>query len=132
MVIGLITREQIETLGAVAERLDAQGLRDESRMLREVLVQLERTPREVPASTAAEILEVTPQTVRNWVRGGILPGRRDRTGHFYASLEVLGPALRLRQVLPDAPAGTVTDEEVDAEIESVRAARRARAAAGGE
>jgi len=76
-----VTSEQIEALDAVAERLDARGLVEESRTLRALLAQLQRTPREVPASTAAEILHVTPQTVRNWVRSGILPGRRDRTGN---------------------------------------------------
>ncbi len=130
MVISLLTREQIETLDAVAGRLEARGLEDESRLLREILVQLQRTPREVPASTAADILEVTPQTVRNRVRGGILPGRQDPTGHFFVSLDALEPTLRIRQVLPDAPAGTVTEEEIDAEIDAARAERRARAARG--
>jgi hypothetical protein len=130
MVIGLVTQEQIDVLSAVAEQLDAKGLADESRLLRDVLAQLERMPREVPASAAAEILEVTPQTIRNWVRGRILPGRQDRTGHFYVSLDALEPALRLRQILPDGPADTITDEEIDAEIEAVRAERRARAIGG--
>ena len=130
MVIGLVTREQLETLGAVADRLDARGLEDESRMLREILAQLQGVSREVPASTTAELLEVTPQMVRNWVRSGILPGHRDRTGHFYVSLDALEPAVRLRQVLPDAPAGTIPDEEIDAEIEAVRVERRARAVDG--
>ena len=130
MVIGLVTREQLETLGAVADRLEARGLEDESRMLREILAQIQGASREVPASTAAELLEVTPQMVRNWVRSGILPGHRDRTGHFYVSLDALEPAVRLRQVLPDARPGTIPDEETDAEIEAVRGERRARAADG--
>ena len=50
------------------------------------------------------------------MRGGILPGRRDRTGHFYVSLDALEPALRLRQVSPDMPAGTLTDKEIDARL----------------
>jgi hypothetical protein len=130
MVIGLVTQEQLEALGAVAERLDARGLEDESRMLREVLVQLRRTQRDVPATTAAEILDVPPETIGNWVRRGILPGRWDRAGHCYVSVEALEPTLRMRRVLPDTPAGTITDEEIDAEIDAVRAARRARAAGG--
>lgn len=126
----LVTHEQIETLCAMAERLAARGLEDESRTLREVLAQMQRAPHEIPATAAAGILAVTPQTIRNWVRGGILPGRRDRTGHFYVSLDALEPALRLRQVSPDAPASTIPDEEIDAEIETVRAERRARAVGG--
>ncbi len=46
------------------------------------------------------------------------------------SLDALEPAIRLRQVLPDAPAGTIPDEVIDAEIDAVRAERRARAADG--
>src|SRR5262249_4012954 len=130
MVIGLLTTKQIEALDGVAARLDAQGLADEGRIVREVLAQLERAPRELSAAEAARILAVTPQTVRNWVRGGILPGHRDRTGHFHVELAALEPALRMRQVLPDAPAGPITDEEIDAEIDAVRAERRARQAQG--
>jgi hypothetical protein len=114
MVMGLVTPEHIEALADVAARLDAKGLADESRRVRAVLAQLTQAPREVPASAAAEILAVTPQTVRNWVRSGVLPGRRDRTGHFSVPVEALAPAIGLREVLPDQPAGPVTDEEIDA------------------
>jgi hypothetical protein len=126
MVIGLVTREQIEMLGAVAERLEASGLKEDSRILQEVLAQLERTPREVPASTAAEILHVTSQTIRNWVRGGILPGRQDRTGHFYVSVDALEPTIRLNQLMPNVSEelAATSDDEIDAEIQAVRAGRR--------
>jgi hypothetical protein len=130
MVIGLVSQEQIEALSAVLERLDAKGLHEESRTLREVVAQLKAKPQEVPASTAAEILRVTPQTVRNWVRSGTLPGRRDPTGHFYVRLDTLEPAIRLNQLMPDVPTGTYTDEEIDAAIEAVRARRRSRATIG--
>ncbi len=128
MAISLVTHEQLVTLKALADRLDAKGIAYESRVLREVLAQLQAGQREVSASVAAEILEVTPQTIRNWVRGGILPGRRDRTGRFSVSLDALEPAIRMRQAWPDPPARQFTDEEIDAEIEAVRAERRARAA----
>lgn len=82
MVAGFVTHEQVEALDRVAERLDARGLRDESKVLRQVVEQVQGAPREVPASTAAEILHVTPQTIRNRVRGEILPGRQDSTVHF--------------------------------------------------
>lgn len=130
MVIGLVTQEQLETLRAVTERLDARGLEDETRMLREVLAQLRHTERDVPASMAAEILDLSPETICNWVRRGILAGRSDQAGRCFVSLEALEPTLRMRRVLPDAPAGTITDEEIDAEIDAVRAARRARASGG--
>ncbi|MGH2354915.1 MAG: helix-turn-helix domain-containing protein [Chloroflexota bacterium] len=126
-----MTHEHLKALADVAARLDAKGLADESRRLRTVLAQLERAPREVPASAAAEILAVTPQTVRNWVRGGLLPGRRDRTGHFYVAVDALEPAIRLREVLPDQPVGGIMDEEIDAEIDAVRRERRERRTVSG-
>jgi hypothetical protein len=133
MTLGLVSHEHIAALADVAARLDAKGLADESRRVRAVLAQLEQVPREVPASAAAAILAVTPQTVRNWVRGGLLPGRRDRTGHFYVPVDALEPAIRLREVLPDRQVGPITDEEIDAQIAAVRRERRERQArsAGG-
>lgn len=125
MAIGLVKDEHLAALADVAARLDARGLPDESRRVRAVLAQLEQAPHEVPASAAAEILAVTPQTVRNWVRSGLLPGRRDRTGHFYVPVDSLDSAIRLREVLPDQPSGPITAHEIDAEIEAARLERRA-------
>jgi hypothetical protein len=134
MVIRLVTGEQLETLHAVAERLNSRGLGDESRILREILDQLEqdvearleRGPSEVSASIAARILEVTPQTIRNWVRSGILAGRLNRTGRFYVSFDALEPALRMREILPDQPAGAISDEAIDDEIDAARVERQAQ------
>jgi hypothetical protein len=129
MMVGLVTKEQLETLGAVAERLDSRGLKDESRALREILAELQRSPREVPASAAAEILRVTPQTVRNWVRSGILPGRRDSTGHFRVSVDALEPTIRLNQLMPSVSKelAAISNDDIETEIKAVRAARRASA-----
>lgn len=125
---GFVTHEQVEALDRVAERLDARGLRDESKVLRQVVEQVQGAPREVPASTAAEILHVTPQTIRNRVRGEILPGRQDSTGHFWVSLDALEPTIRLNELMPDVPEelAAISDEEINAEIEAVRAECRAR------
>jgi DNA-binding transcriptional ArsR family regulator len=124
MAIGLVSEQQMERLSAVAERLDARGLREESETIRQILAQLEQGPREVPASEAAEILEVTSQTIRNWIRAGILPGRQDQTGHFFVALDALEPAIRLRAAMPRTLPFTITEDEIDAEIEAVRSARR--------
>jgi hypothetical protein len=69
---------------------------------------------------------VTPQTIRNWIRAGTLPGRRDATGHFLVRLDALEPTIRLSQFLPDVAAGSYSDEEIDAAIKAVRARRQAR------
>jgi len=126
----LLSQKQIRRLSSLARRLDAHGLKEESRTLREVLAEIENSPRELSASAAARILEVTPQTVRNWVRGAVLPGRKDRTGHFHVGLDSLTAALELRRVLPGGRPGALTEDEIDAEIEGVRTERRARAARG--
>lgn len=130
MTIALVNQEQIETLSAIVERLDAGGFAEEGRMLREVVAQLGASQQEVPPSTAAKILRVTPQTVRNWVRAGIVPGRRDRTGHFHVRLDALEPTIRLNQLMPSVEKNlaTITDEEIEAEIQAVRAARQITAA----
>lgn len=125
-MVGSVTREQIEALGAVAARLDAQGLVEESRVVRDVLRHLEPAPRELRAAAAAEILAVTPQTIRNWVRAGVLPGRRDKTGHFHIPVDALAPAIHLRRTLPDQPTSAVTAADIDAEIEAARLARGGR------
>lgn len=77
----------------------------------------------------ARILGVTPQTVRNWVRGGVLPGRRDQTGHFYVHAKALTHALEMQAAFATAPRVEITGAEIDAEIEAVRAERRERTAA---
>jgi hypothetical protein len=126
----LVSEEQLQALSTVAARLDAKGLDEESKLLRAILVQLEATPAEVSASMAAEILQVTAQTVRNWVRAGIIPGRTDQTGHFLVSLDALKATIRLNQLMPDVSKelAAISDEEIDREIQAVRAARRAAAA----
>lgn len=126
MVVGVVTQEQIEALDSVAERLQAQGLDEESGLLRGVLAELQGGRHEVSAAAAADILHLTPQTIRNWVRGGTLAGRRDPTGHFLVRLEGLEPAIRLGRLVPDIREGTHTDADIDSAIERVRARRRAQ------
>lgn len=57
-------------------------------------------------------------------------GRQDKTGHFHVSLDALEPAIRLNQLMPNVPEelAAISDAEIDAEIEAVRAARRRAAA----
>lgn len=129
-MMAVVTPEQVETITSVAEQLEGKGLVEESRALRALVAELESGPQEVSASTAARILEVTPQTVRNWVRNGILAGRKDRTGHFYVQARALTHALQMHAVFATAPAVQITGAEIDAEIEAVRAERRERATTG--
>ena len=125
MVIGFVTEEQARMLHRVAEQLESQGLHEESEVLHEFLVEIGGQFVTISTAEAAEILCVTQQTIRNWVRAGILAGGQDATGHFYVSREALIPALRMRQVMPDIAEGDVSDEEIDAEIAAVRSERRA-------
>ena len=121
----VITNEQVTTLERVASRLEATGLSEESRLIRDVLSSVQAHDAEYSAAEAAEILGVTPQTIRNWVRGGIIPGRQDLTRHFFVPKQALEGALALLSALPEHPL-EISDAEVDAEIEAVRAERRTR------
>jgi hypothetical protein len=124
MVLGFVTEEQARKLQEVAERLEAQGLREESDVLHAFLAEIDGQSARVGTAEAAGILAVTQQTIRNWVRAGILAGDRDATGRIYVSREALAPAMRMRRAMPDVAEETVSDEEIDAEIAAVRAERR--------
>jgi hypothetical protein len=125
MVLGFVTEEQAQTLHQVAERLEKQGLREESSILQAFLEEIGGQSAAVSTAEAAEILYVTQQTVRNWVRAGILAGGRDPTGHFYVSQDALVSAIRMRRAMPDIGDSAISDEAIDAEIAAVRANRRA-------
>jgi hypothetical protein len=128
--MAIVSREHLEALAAMAERLEMRGLDDEGRALREILIQINNGPQEVSESTAAEVLHMPPEIVRTWVQAGILAGRQDETGQFYVPLEILEPTIRLSLAMPDVPEelAAMTDDEINAEIEAVRAERRPAAA----
>lgn len=124
MTVRLLTQVELDELMDLATRLGSKGLDEESQRLRGVLGRLDTGPDAVSAATAAEILAVTPQTVRNWVRAGILGGHRDDTGHFYVKVDELESAVRMRRAAPDVSPRSFADEEIDAEIAAVRSSRR--------
>lgn len=127
-MVAVLRPDQVETIASVAKRIASKGLVEESRALQTLVAEFESEPQEISPSVAAQILYVTPQTVRNWVRAGVLPGRQGRNGRFSIPVRALSHAIEMRAVLPDVPAGTVSDEEIDAAIEEVRAERRRQAA----
>ena len=124
MARGFVTEEQGSKLRHLAEQLEARGLRQESQALGALLGELDVVPEWVGTAEAAEILLVTQQTVRNWVRAGVLPGRRDPTGHVHVARDALLPALRQRDASPTRAAVAISDDEVDVEIAAFRAERR--------
>ncbi len=126
MAIRLLTEDQIDELTELATSLDRKGLREEGRRLRSVLGRLPAGNDSVPASIAAEVLSVTSQTIRNWVRAGIVAGYRDDTGHFHVKAGELEAAIRLRGALPNTPPLPVTEAEIDAEIAAFRAGKGSR------
>jgi transposase-like protein len=128
MVLGFVTEEKAEKLRQLAERLKVKGLAEESSILDDLLADIGGQSAIVSTAEAAAILDVTQQTIRNWVRSGILPGGRDTTGHFFVARDALIPAIRMRQVMPDEANATISDAEIDAEIAAVRANRRAERA----
>jgi hypothetical protein len=124
-MLRVLTERELNTLRGLAERLEERGLVAESKTLRSIL-QAEAGRHEVRASVAAEILHVTPQTIRNWVKRGLLSGRIDETSHVFVDATALQPAIEMDAALsylPDA-APDHSIEEINAEIAAVRAERR--------
>ena len=120
-MVNVLTDQEINTLRQVAHILEQRGLPEESAALWEVLAAGRRD--EVRASTAARILHVTPQTVRNWVRRGTLDGRIDPTGHVYVQASSLAPAVEMDAAMPRRSAADpeITDDEIVAEVAAYRA-----------
>ena len=121
----VLTERELEAIRRMADRLESRGLKLESTTLKQLLRRCcER--REVRASIAAEILRLTPQTIRNWVKRGTLPGRIDATGHVYVLADALESAIELDEAVPcltDSEA-EVSMDEILAEIAAHRAERR--------
>jgi hypothetical protein len=124
-VVCVLTKRELRSLYLLADRLKSQGLVAESRTLQDIL-RLSTGQREVRASTAAEILHVTSQTVRNWVKSGKLAGRIDKTGHVFVDVEALRPTIEIDAALPALPpdAQDVDAETINAEVRALRAERR--------
>jgi DNA-binding transcriptional regulator YiaG len=121
----VLTERELNAIRKLAERLEKKGLATEGRQLRSIISpDSERT--EVKASEAAAILRVTPQTVRNWVRSGLLNGRVDPTGHILVPVAALRPAIEMDAAMPhrSRSEGKITDDEILEEIAAHRAERR--------
>ncbi|MBI4319900.1 MAG: hypothetical protein HY675_15530 [Chloroflexi bacterium] len=122
----VLTKREIQSIHRLAQQMEKQGMVAESTTLRNILrVGSERG--EVRASVAAQILHVTPQTVRNWVRRGLLHGRIDDTGHIYVATEELRSAIEMDAAMPYRPASApdISTEDILAEIAAERAEQHA-------
>jgi hypothetical protein len=126
VAIGFLTDGHVRALHAVAERLAARGLAEESAELRRVLDEVEQPPAHLDAASAVAILYVPEQVIRNWVRAGLLPGWQDEQGGCFVERAALDTAIEMRQAFEDDAGEPVSDEEVDRLIAEVRAERRAR------
>ncbi len=123
----VLTERELNAIRRLAERLEKKGLADEGRKLRSI-ISPDSERNELKASEAAAILHVTPQTVRNWVRSGVLDGRVDPTGHILVPVAALRPAVEMEAAMPyrSRSEGEITDEEIQAEIAAYRLARGRR------
>jgi hypothetical protein len=76
---------------------------------------------------AAAVLHVTPQTIRNWVKRGVLSGRIDEASHVFVDAAALQPAIERDAALPYLPdsAPDFSIEEINAEIAAFRTEPRA-------
>ncbi len=120
----VLTDGELEAIRQLADRLESHGLKSESTTLKR-LVRRGCERREVRASVAAELLRLTPQTIRNWVKRGTLAGRIDATGHVYVEADALRSAIELDSALPSLPDSEpeVGMDEILAEIAAHRAER---------
>ena len=119
----------LRMLREIAARLDQHGVHSEGRAILDVVETITHAKRGVSTGSAARMLGVTPQTIRNWVRGGVLAGWYDNTGHVLVARDALEPAIAMRSALPMTDVPIVADEEIDAEIAAMRAERRRSSAA---
>lgn len=120
----VLTERELKAIRKLADQLEKKGLAAEGRKLRSI-ISPERERNELKASEAAAILRVTPQTVRNWVRSGVLKGRVDPTGHILVPVVALRPAIEMEAAMPyrSRSEGEVTDDEILGEIAAYRAER---------
>lgn len=121
----VLTERELNAIRKLAERLEKKGLRDEGRKLRSI-INADVGRKELKASEAAAVLGVTPQTVRNWVRSGLLNGRVDHTRHIFVQASALGPAIEMQAAMPYRSRfeGEVAEGDILAEIAAYRAERR--------
>jgi excisionase family DNA binding protein len=106
----------------VQRRLEAQGWHDEAQVVERLLKALVAQPgrqRYYTTTEAAELVGVTPQTIKNWVARGLIQGYRlgGRVVIPHAALESYRPLAEASKALEPLP----SEEEI---IEAVRAGRR--------
>ena len=126
-MVRVLTEREMNSIRRLAERLEKKGLAAEGRRLRSI-ISPEGEKNELKASEAAAVLHVTSQTIRNWVRSGLLDGRVDHTGHIFVPVSALRPAIEMDAAMPyrSASAPEIADDEILAEIAAYRSERRAR------
>lgn len=121
-MVCVLTERDLRSLHHLIHRLRSQGLIAESEALRNILrAGSERD--EVRAAVAAQILHVSPQTIRNWVKRRTLSGRIDETGHVYVAADALKPAIEMDAAIPyRSPSDPeITMDDILGEIDAHRA-----------
>ena len=124
-MVCVLTKRELRSMEQLAERLESRGMARESETLRSILrVAGERS--EVRASVAAEIFGVTPQTIRNWVKAGVIAGRIDDTGHVFVSVEALKAVFEMEAATPQRPSSApeLTMDEIQEMVDEVRTEMR--------
>jgi hypothetical protein len=124
-MVCVLTARELRSVQRLASSLESRGMSAEAEMLRAILrVAGERA--EVKASVAAEVFRVSPQTIRNWVKSGVVAGRIDSTGHVFVSLDAVKSAFEMEAAMPYQPESTpeLTMDEIQAMVDEVRAQKR--------
>lgn len=67
-------------------------------------VQKDEPNRPIKVKDAAELVGVTPKTIRNWVNAGKIPGYRFGYKRFIVDLDDIEPLAQYRRIAPEAGA----------------------------
>lgn len=118
----ILREPEVRALHDLAERLEERGMHAEGMALREIL-QSQPARHEVRASVVAEVVHMPVDTVRGWIRRGIVPGRIDESGEAFVDFEAFESVLALDAALPyaDPSSPDVSEDDILAEIAAVRA-----------
>lgn len=126
-MVCILTERELRSMEQLAQRMESRGMAVESETLRNI-IRVSSKRREVKASVAAAVFDVSSQTIRNWVKAGMLAGRIDDTGHVLVSVDALRSVIEMDAAMAYQPSAArdFSLDEVQEIVDAVRAERRTK------